>query len=113
MKTFISRLWKIALLSVLVLSCTPMEDEPVYHASVKNPDFPFSEAVAYGGVLYLSGNLGVDSNGKLAEGGIGPESHQVMKNIDATLQRHGLGLTDLIKCTVFLADIACISYCLS
>ena len=81
-------------------------DRPKIYPSSKNPDFPFSEAVAYGGVLYLSGDIGTGSDGKLVEGGIGAESRQAMDNIKATLGRHGLGMGDIIKCTVFLADIS-------
>ena len=81
-------------------------DKPEIYPSSKYPDFPFSEAVAYGGVLYLSGDIGAGTDGKLVAGGIGPESRQTMENIKATLGRHGLGMGDIIKCTVFLADIA-------
>lgn len=81
-------------------------ETPEVFPSPKYPDYPFSEAVSYGGVLYLSGDIGAGSDGKLIEGGIGPESRQTMDNIKATLGRHGLGMEDIIKCTVFLADIA-------
>lgn len=81
-------------------------DRQEIHPSSKYPDFPFSEAVAYGGVLYLSGDIGTGLDGKLVEGGIGPESRQTMENIKATLSRHGLSMRDIIKCTVFLADIS-------
>jgi 2-iminobutanoate/2-iminopropanoate deaminase len=40
------------------------------------------------------------------EGGIGPETKQTMLNIKATLERHGSSLERVVKCTVFLADIA-------
>ena len=81
-------------------------DRPEIYPSSEYPDFPFSEAVAYGGVLYLSGDIGTGSDGKLVEGGIGPESRQTMENIKATLSRYGLSMGDIIKCTVFLADIS-------
>jgi len=81
-------------------------DKPEIFPSSKYPDFPFSEAVAYDGVLYLSGDIGADSRGKLVEGGIGPESRQTMENIKATLSHHDLDMGDIIKCTVFLADIS-------
>lgn len=80
-------------------------DKPDFYPSTKYSDLPFSEAVAYDGLLYLSGDLGIGSNGKLVEGGIGPESRQTMENIKATLVRHGLDMRAIIKCTVFLADI--------
>lgn len=81
-------------------------DKPEIYPSSRYPDYPFSEAVAYGGVLYLSGDIGTDTGGKLVEGGIVPESRQTMENVKATLNRHGLGMADIIKCTVFLADIS-------
>ncbi|MGW8181063.1 MAG: RidA family protein [bacterium] len=81
-------------------------DKPEIYPSSKYPDYPFSEAVAYSGVLYLSGDIGTGTDGKLVEGGIVPESRQTMENIKATLNRHGLGMESIIKCTVFLADIS-------
>lgn len=80
--------------------------KPEIYPSSKYPDYPFSEAVAYGGVLYLSGDIGTGPEGKLVEGGIAAESRQTMENIKATLSRHGLGMEDIIRCTVFLADIS-------
>jgi len=69
-------------------------------------ELPFSEAVIYGGFIFLSGQLGVDpATGKLVEGGIGPETRQTMENIQATLTRAGATMNDVMKCTVFLADI--------
>ena len=81
-------------------------DKPEIYPSLKYPDFPFSEAVAHRGVLYLSGDIGTDSRGRLVDGGIGAESRQTMENVKATLSRHGLTMEDIIKCTVFLADIS-------
>ena len=42
----------------------------------------------------------------LAEGGIEGETRQTMENIKASLHRHGLEMSDIIKCTVYLADIS-------
>jgi 2-iminobutanoate/2-iminopropanoate deaminase len=66
---------------------------------------PFSEAVRVGDMLYLSGQLGTDSTGKLVAGGIGPETRQALTNIAAVLARHGSSLDRVVKCTVMLADI--------
>jgi len=67
---------------------------------------PFSEAVRVGDMLYLSGQLGTDSAGKLVPGGIGPETRQALSNIAAALTRHGSSLDQVVKCTVMLADVA-------
>jgi len=81
------------------------EAAPEIYPSEKYPTFPFSEAVAYNGVLYLSGEVGTDEGGELVSGGIGPEARQTMENIKSTLSRHGLDMADILMCRVYLADI--------
>ena len=66
----------------------------------------FSEAVRVGNVLYLSGKLGTVPGEGLVEGGIIPETEQTMRNIADALERYGSSLDEVVKCTVFLADIA-------
>ena len=66
---------------------------------------PFSEAVRVGNMLYLSGQLGTDSTGRLVPGGIGAETRQTLQNIADVLERHGGSLDQVVKCTVMLADI--------
>jgi len=69
----------------------------------------FSSAVRSGDLLFLSGSIGAlqgVSPPTLVEGGIGPETRQTMENIVTVLEADGLTLEDLVKCTVFLADIA-------
>jgi reactive intermediate/imine deaminase len=69
-------------------------------------DFPFSEAVRVGNLLFLSGMVGMppDSNALVA-GGIGPETRQTMENIRAAVERHGSSMDRVVKCTVMLADM--------
>ena len=74
-----------------------------------NPDMqlPFSDAVRVGHMLYLSGKLGiVPGTRNLAAGGIAGETRQTLENIKASLEKHGSSLGEVVKCTVFLADIA-------
>jgi len=76
------------------------------NAVIEKLSLPFSEAVKVGHTLYLSGQLGADpKTGQLVSGGIVPETHQTMKNIQATLTKNGLNFDNLIKCTVFINDI--------
>jgi 2-iminobutanoate/2-iminopropanoate deaminase len=69
------------------------------------PELPFSEAVSVGNMLYLSGQLGTDSTGRLVAGGIRAETRQALSNIEAALERNGFTLDQVVKCTVMLADI--------
>jgi 2-iminobutanoate/2-iminopropanoate deaminase len=78
----------------------------VEYQSASNPNArPLSEFVRVGNILYLSGKLGTDSTGKLAAGGIGPETKQTLENIKAVLEKNGSSMDQVIKCTVMLADI--------
>jgi 2-iminobutanoate/2-iminopropanoate deaminase len=67
--------------------------------------YPFSESVRVGDILFISGQVGVDENNELVEGGIVDETRQIMSNIGGALERRGLGFSDIVKCTVFLADV--------
>jgi reactive intermediate/imine deaminase len=70
-------------------------------------DRPFSEAVHAGDFLFLSGQIGEDpATAKLPPGGIEPETRQVLANVKRVLEANGSSLSDVVKCTVFLADIA-------
>lgn len=71
-----------------------------------NPTLPFAEAVRLDKMLYLSGQLGTDSAGRLVPGGIRAETRQALTNIAAILARHGSDLDRVVKCTVMLADIS-------
>ena len=68
----------------------------------------FSSAVKSGNLIFLSGAIGARPGmnpPQLVEGGVVPETHQTMQNIIAVLDAAGATLLDVIKCTVFLADI--------
>lgn len=68
---------------------------------------PFSEAVRVGHLLFLSGMIGNrPGTPELAPGGIQGETRQALQNIKATLERYGSSMDRVVKCTVFLADMA-------
>jgi reactive intermediate/imine deaminase len=84
----------------------PPQSATVEYQSAANPSArTLSEFVRVGNMLYLSGKLGTDSTGKLAPGGIGPETKQTLENIKAVLEKNGSSMDNVIKCTVMLADI--------
>jgi len=70
-------------------------------------NLPFSSAVRVGDMLYLSGAIGIDrETGELAPGGIQAETRQTLENIRDSVQRFGSSMDRVVKCTVFLADMA-------
>jgi reactive intermediate/imine deaminase len=98
----------LAITGLLASGSIPAGDLDVEHYS-SNPDMqlPFSDAVKVGDMLYLSGKIGnIPGTSQLAEGGIQGETRQTLENIKATLEKYGSSLDEVVKCTVFLADIA-------
>ena len=68
-------------------------------------NLPFSPAVRVGHTLYLSGQIGTDSTGRLVPGGIEAETRQVLTNIKRLLEANGSSMDRVVKCLVMLADI--------
>ncbi len=78
-----------------------------FFAPTSGRSAPYSEAVRVGDLLFLAGKLGTRPGGRgLAPGGIQPETKQALENIQQVLERHGATMDQVVKCTVFLADIA-------
>ena len=72
----------------------------------KDNNLPFSAAVKVGNMLYLSGQVGNLPGGiELAPGGIKGETRQAMENIKMVVEKYGSSMSQVIKCTVFMADI--------
>lgn len=96
-----------SVLASLAFAATALAGAPeVKHDWDPESGYPFSKAVRVGHMLYLSGDLGIPPGTRqLVEGGIGPETRQTLENIKATLEANGSSLAEVVKCTVFLADI--------
>jgi reactive intermediate/imine deaminase len=78
-----------------------------YYGEDPAGQLPFSDAVRVGDMLYLSGKIGnLPGTMELAPGGIQGETRQTLENIKASLEKYGSSLDEVVKCTVFLADIA-------
>ncbi len=83
------------------------EPEFLSSPATESLSLPFVEAVRYEGMLYLSGQIGNRPGTlELVSGGIGPETRQTMENIKAILERNGSSLDRVVKCTVYLVDMA-------
>ena len=67
---------------------------------------PYSPAVAAGSLVFISGQIPMDASGKLVAGDIVVQTCQVIENLKTILAAAGLTLSDVVKTTVFLADMA-------
>jgi len=65
---------------------------------------PFSNGVVVGNMLFLSGQEGV-IDGKVAPGGIGPETQAALESIKKLVELAGFQMTDVVTVNVYLADI--------
>jgi len=68
---------------------------------------PYSQAIEKGNMLFASGQLGIDpATGDFVEGGVKEQTQQVFENIRAILSEAGYTMGNIVKTTVFLADMA-------
>ena len=68
---------------------------------------PYSQAVRIGSTVYLSGQIALDPvSGQLVEGGFEAQVHRAFQNIKAVTEAAGGSLTDVVKLTLFLTDLA-------
>jgi 2-iminobutanoate/2-iminopropanoate deaminase len=67
---------------------------------------PYSHAIISEGLIFASGQVGLDPNtGKLVEGGIAEETKQALGNIASVLDSAGSGIDKVVKTTVYLVDL--------
>jgi len=67
---------------------------------------PYSQAVEAGGLIFISGQLPIDpATGNMAPAEIKAQTEAVIKNLEGILASEGLGLANVLKTTVFMADL--------
>ena len=100
-----------AALSTVLLACQP-ETPSTYAAEAvqqpvapeymnPNPRGPYSEGVRYGGLIFLAGKTGGPG-----EPGVQPETRRTLESIQDALEHFGSSMDRVVKCTVFLVDMA-------
>lgn len=68
---------------------------------------PYSQAIEINGFVYASGQLPIDpATGAFPEGGVKEQTRQSILNVKAILEEAGLALSNVVKTTVYLADMA-------
>lgn len=105
------RVIAIAALSTVLLACQPetagtQASETAQQSAAPeylnpNPRAPYSEGVRYGGLIFLAGKTG-----GLGEPGVQAETRRTLESIQDALERFGSSMDRVVKCTVFLVDMA-------
>ena len=72
----------------------------------RNPNLPFHPAVRAGDFIYVSGQVAKDENGNMSSGNIEEETRWTIEGIRRILKLDGADLEDVVKVTVYLADVA-------
>ncbi len=68
---------------------------------------PYSQAIEVNGMVFASGQIPLDpATGNVVEGGIKEQTHQALTNAKAIMEAAGLSLANVVKTTVFMADMA-------
>jgi 2-iminobutanoate/2-iminopropanoate deaminase len=84
-----------------------MSKTAIVSKTLAPPVGPFSQGIRVNGLLFLSGQVGLDpATGKLVPGGIRAETEQVLRNLAAVLEAAGKTFTDVVRAGVFLTDIS-------
>jgi len=100
------RRFALLALAALSLACASSGPHREVLAPSPSPLPVFSPAVRTGNLVFLSGQIGNRPGTlELVPGGIATETEQTLTNIRTLLEGIGLSLDDVVKCTVFLADI--------
>ena len=69
------------------------------------PIGPYSAGISHGDLIFTSGQIALDKNGKLTEGGIKEQTKRVLENLKSLLDENGSSLDHAVKATVFLKDM--------
>ena len=94
-------------LALLTPAIAAAQEKQIIQVPGASLGLPFSTVVRVGNMIYLSGQIGtLPGSRQLAPGGAGPETRQTLENIKRVLEHAGSSMDRVVKCTVFLLDIA-------
>ncbi len=83
-----------------------MANEAISTTAAPRPRGFYSQAVRNGNLVFVSGQLPLDSAGNLVSGGIVEHAEQTLKNVAAILEAAGATVNDLAQVTVYITDLA-------
>jgi 2-iminobutanoate/2-iminopropanoate deaminase len=81
--------------------------KPVFTSAVPAPVGPYSPAIRANGFIFASGQIAIDpATQEMVKGGIVEQTEQVLRNIASLLQVAGTSTAMIVRCVVYLTDIA-------
>ena len=83
-----------------------MTREAIQPDDVPVPSPPYSPVVAAGDLVFTAGQIAMNPAGAIVAGAVAEQTEQVLRNVAACLAAAGCGMDDVVKTTVFLADLA-------
>ena len=90
---------------MLVAFVTKNKHEVVFTKLAPSPIGPYSQAIKTDHMLYVSGQIGLNTEGKLDSTSIELECKQVMENIKAIVEASGSKMSDIVKSTIYTTDL--------
>ena len=91
----------LPLIIVFILGLSANQPDRLVMPSTEENDYPFSDAVRVGNLLFISGMVGSDET----IGDLVAETHDIFKQMRAVLAEYDLSFADVVKCTVFLDNV--------
>ena len=82
-----------------------MEIKSIYPEAMSKPKGHYSPGIVHNGIVYVSGQLPIGEDGEAQLGSIDEQTILCMKNIETILKASGSDLNNIIKVSVFIADI--------
>lgn len=67
---------------------------------------PYSQAIVAGNLIFTAGQIHITPDGKLVDGTIEEQTHQVMRNLKAVLSAAGATFDDVVKTTIYVTDMS-------
>ena len=98
----------MAIVVVIVIATSAQYAEAQEHKAINlgtETGLPFSDGIVAGNTLYIAGQEGADSSGKLVSGGISAETTAALGAIQRVVKAAGFEMKDIVSVTVYLADI--------